>query len=94
MGGFFHTPKPKTFEPKPRFYDPEKEERDKLIRQLKAKHGVEDDDDKKKPTLGPGDFRKGMVGNKFSMSVQRRKSNTRLLVLVILLGLMVFFMLK
>lgn len=94
MASFFHTPKPKSYAPKPRFYDPEKEERDKLISQLKAKHGIKEEDGKKKPMMAHGDFRKGMVGNKFSMSAQRRKSNTRLLVLVILLGLVIYFMLK
>ena len=35
MGGFFHTPKPKKFKIEPRYWDPEKEEREDRIKRIK-----------------------------------------------------------
>ncbi len=94
MARFFHTPKPKSYNVEPRYWDPEKEKRDARERRIKSEMGLKDDNGSYKPFIGKGDFRKGLSKGKWSARNQRRKSNIRLLILIALLGLLVLFILK
>ena len=43
IGKFFHTPRSKQFGMRPRFYDPDKEERDERKRRIKEELGIVDE---------------------------------------------------
>ena len=92
--GFFYTPKPKQFRIEPRYWDPEKEKRDARERRIKAEMGLKDEDKTFRPHIEKGEFRKGMSDSKWSVNAQRKKSNTRLLILAAVIGLLIWLMLK
>jgi hypothetical protein len=94
MASFFQTPKPKSYKVEPRYWNPEKEEREKRERRIKAELGLGQEDGTYRPYIGKGDFRLGMSKGKWSATTQRRRSNTRLLLFVVLLALVVYFLLK
>ena len=94
MAKFFNTPKPKKFHIEPRYWDPEKEKREARERRIKAEMGIKSEDGTYHPYLSKGDFRKGLSKGKWHAGTQRRRSNTRLLVLIVLLGLLLYLMLK
>lgn len=93
MGNFFHTPKAKQYNLQPRFWDPEKEEREKRERRRNAEMGAKNEDGSYQPYISRGEFRKGLSQTKWG-SKNQRKSKVRLLILVILLALMVYLILK
>ncbi|HKM94781.1 MAG TPA: hypothetical protein VJY41_14110 [Prolixibacteraceae bacterium] len=93
MGNFFHTPKAKQYNLQPRFWDPEKEEREKRDRRRNAEMGVKNDDSTYQPYISRGEFKSGLSKKKLGANSQR-KSNIRLLILVTLLALMVYLILK
>lgn len=93
MANFFHTPKPKTFKMQPRFWDPEKEEREARHRRSAAEVGGDKDKDYK-PYIGKGEFKKGLSNSKWTPQVQRRKTNTRLLIMIGLAAALVWYMLR
>ena len=95
MASFFHTPKPNKLNIIPRYWDPEKEEREAKLRRIKANAGIKDDNGEAyKPLIARGEFRANAPGGKWSVSAQRRRSNTRLLVLFVILVLLVYLMLR
>jgi hypothetical protein len=94
MAGFFHTPKPKAFNVDPRYWDPKREERENRERRIKAELGIKDEGDNYRPYISKGEFRKGMSQGKWSANAQRRRSNTRLLVLIVLLGVLVYLLMR
>lgn len=94
MAGFFHTPKPKGYRVEPRYWDPEKEKRATRERRIKAEMGIREEGENYRPFISKGDFKKGLSKGKWSAGSQRRKSNTRLLVLVVILGLLLYLMLR
>lgn len=94
MGGFFHIPKAKQFNITPRYWDPEKEEREARYRRSRTEAGVEDDSGEYKPYIPRGEFKRGLSEGKWSVKNQRRKSSTRLLFLIIILALLLFLMLR
>ena len=93
IGRMFHTPKARQFHINPRFYDPDKEERDERERRIKEELGIFDE---KKETGKPyrpnikGQFRTVQGGFSKSDSQARRNSNTRLIVLVFILSLIFY----
>lgn len=93
MGRFFETPKPKRFHVEPRYWDPKKDERDARQRRINAELGINDDGEYK-PYISKGEFRRGFSSSKWSPEVQRKKSVTRLLILLVLASGLVYFMLK
>ncbi|MFA9389342.1 MAG: hypothetical protein ACERKD_06020 [Prolixibacteraceae bacterium] len=93
MSKFFETPRPKRFHIEPRYWDPKKEERDARQRRINAELGLNKDEEYK-PYISKGQFRKGIMEGKWSPKVQRRKSTTRLLILVVITAALVYFMLK
>ena len=93
MAKFFDTPRPKQFHIEPRYWDPKKEEREARERRIKAELGIENDGEYK-PYIAKGEFRKGFSNHKWSPEVQRRKSGTRLLILLVITAALIYFMLK
>lgn len=94
MAGFFHTPKAKRYNVTPRYWDPEKEEREARYRRSRAKAGVKDENGEFKPYIPRGEFKRGLSDGKWSVKNQRRKSTTRLLLLLAIMAVLVFLMLR
>lgn len=94
MGSFFFTPKPKPYKVEPRYWDPEKEKREARDRRFRAEMGIKNEDGTYQPYLSKGEFRRGKMEGKWSASTQKRRSNTRLLFLIVLLGVLLYLMLK
>ena len=94
ISNFFHTPKSKKFYLKPRFWDPEKEERElreMRIRQEMGLHEERNQDSKEyKPNIR-GQFRNSATWQ--TQSEEGRKSQQkRLIWLILILGLAFFLM--
>jgi hypothetical protein len=91
--GFFHTPKAKRYNVNLRYWDPEKEEREARKRRSRAEAGVKEDGEYK-PYIPKGEFKRGLSTGKWSVNAQRRKSRTRLLLLLVILGLLLYLMMR
>lgn len=95
IGKFFHTPAANGFAFRPRFYDPDKEERDDRVTRIKGEMGiVEEKIDDGKPFVSnlKGQFRDGDKWMVKSLPGARKSQNRRLITLVLILAL-VFYML-
>lgn len=82
---FFYRPKPKRFNPKPRFYDPEAEERAERRRRL----GLEREDEPKR------DLRERLHsswGARLREQQEDRKSKWEIVKWVAILGLIIYFL--
>lgn len=92
ISNFFHTPGTKRFRITPRFYDPDKEERDERERRIKEEMGIvaEKVDDGKpfRPSI-KGQFREGDGWAKSSESA-RKAQNKRLIWIMLILALVVY----
>lgn len=93
IGRFFHTPGTKKFNITPRFYDPDKEEREERERRIKEELGIfddkEDDGRPYRPNI-KGSFRMAQQGFSKSSADARRASNTRLIILILILTLIFY----
>ena len=88
---FIKLPSYKRFEYTPRHWDPEKEERDERIRQIKAEMGIVFPSDPNRTTIKRGSFRQAHRKTKVRAS---RSSNIRLAVILIallLIAYLIFF---
>ena len=97
---FFKIYKPQTYSYKPRYYDPQKEAR----KEREKKYGKNDDDEnvenngEYRHSLHRGSFReelekeRGLRGSTYRK--HSRQSNTRLIIIVAILGLIAFLMLR
>jgi len=94
MGSLFNLSKPRQFKIEPRYWDPEKEKREARERRIKAEMGIKDADGIYRPYIEKGDFRKGFSHGKWSGKKMSRSSNTRLLIIIVLLSITVYFILK
>lgn len=94
MAKFFYTPKPKKFRVEPRFWNPEEEKRVARERRINAELGIKNNDGSYHPYIAKGDFRKGLSKGKWNAGTQRRRSATRLIVLIALLAAILYLMLK
>jgi hypothetical protein len=94
MGNFFHTPKPKQFNFRPRFYDPDKEDFELREQRIKEELGISSDrkyDGKSHRDRILGSFRnQGRTQSKTSIEA-RRSQNTRLIFMIIILALIFYF---
>ena len=96
---FFHMPRSKQFNMPYRFYDPQKEEMAEREARIKAELGIKEEGEKNKASSGSyhgsikGSFRQGLSRGRFAEQ-QRRKSNIRVIVILVLLALLFYFMLK
>lgn len=90
IGRFFYIPGAKKFNITPRFYDPDKEERDERERRIKEELGIteekKDDGRPYRPNI-KGQFRRAQGNLSKSDEGARRASNTRLIVLILILTL-------
>lgn len=92
IGKFFHTPRTKQFKVRPRFYDPDKEERDERERRIKEELGIVEekvDDGKPFRSSIKGQFRDGDGWAKSSSSA-RKSQNKRLIFLILILALVFY----
>ena len=93
IGKFFHTPRAKQFNITPRFYDPDKEEREERERRIKEELGIVDekvDDGKPYRPNVRGQFRASGGWQAKSSEKARRTSNTRLIILILILCLVFY----
>lgn len=93
IGRFFHTPQAKKFNMRPRFYDPDKEERDERVRRIKEEMGIVDEkvDDGKpfRPNI-KGQFRNADGWQAKTSESARRAQNKRLIILILILALVFY----
>ena len=93
IGKFFHTPGAKQFYITPRFHDPDQEERDIREQRIKDELGiVEEKVDNGKPYRPNlrGQFRRAQGWQAKSSEEARRSSNTRLIILIMILSLIAY----
>lgn len=93
IGRFFYTPGTKKFNITPRFYDPDKEERDERERRIKEELGIVDEKKADGRIYRPnvkGQFRKAQEGFSKSSPGARKASNTRLIILIMILSLIFY----
>jgi len=96
IGRFFHTPGTKKFGFKPRFFDPDKEERDDREKRIKGEMGiVEEKVDDGKPFISNlrGQFRDGGGWQAKSSPGARKAQNRRLIMLIMILALVFYILL-
>jgi len=93
IGRFFYLPGTKKFNITPRYYDPDKEEREDRERRIKEEMGIADEkkDDFKnyRPNI-KGRFRMAQEGAVKSAEDARRASNRRLIILILILALIMY----
>lgn len=93
IGRFFHLPGTKKFNITPRFYDPDKEEREERERRIKEELGIVDEkkDDGRpfRPNV-KGQFRRAQEGYSKTSEKARKASNTRLIILIMILALIFY----
>jgi hypothetical protein len=90
---FFYTPKPKQFHISPRFYDPDKEERDDRVQRIKDELGIVDEKKDREGSYRPrikGQFRNQDAWQAKSSEPARRSQNKRLLYLFVILALVFY----
>lgn len=94
IGRFFHTPGTKPFGFKPRFYDPDKEERDDREDRIKEELGIKKEkkieDGKRFVTNIKGQFRNPDGWQSRSSESARRAQNRRLIWIVLILALVMY----
>lgn len=90
IGKFFHTPGTKKFHITPRFYDPDKEEREAREQRIKEQLGIfdekKDDGRPYRPNI-KGQFRVSQGWQSKTSERSRKSANTRLLILILILFL-------
>ncbi len=93
IGRFFHIPQSKKFNVRPRFYDPDKEEREERVRRIKEEMGIVDEKANNGKPFKPnikGQFRKADGWQAKSSDSARRSQNKRLIYLVLILALIFY----
>ena len=94
IGKFFHTPKSKKFNIPYRYYNPDKEEMEAREQRIKRELGIHEEkefDAGYRASL-KGSFRNAMGDHSKSVQDARRRSNTRLIFLILILAF-VFYLL-
>ena len=84
---FIKIPSHKRFEYSPRYWDPEKEEREVRIRQIKHDMGIEMPSDPNRTTIKRGSFRQAHKKTKIRAS---RATNIRLVVILAVLFILAY----
>jgi F0F1-type ATP synthase membrane subunit b/b' len=96
MGNFFHTPKPRKFSIPYRYFDPEKEAMQEREERIKSELGMAEKkewSDRSYKSNIKGQFRRTLKSSK-SIEESKRKSATRLVLLIVILGLIFYLLLK
>lgn len=86
---FIKLPGHKQFNYSPRYWDPEKEEREVRIRRIKQEMGFDMPSDPNRTTIRRGSFRQATQKTKVKAS---RSSNIRLLVILVVLFLLAYLL--
>jgi len=96
LDSFFHTPKPRKFYITPRFYDPEKEERELREKRIKMEMGINEKKgwESSRKVDYHGTFRKSKTTGSKTLKEAKIRSNKRLLVLIALLAMIAYLYLK
>lgn len=93
IGKFFHTPRSKQFNMRPRFYDPDKDELNERVRRIKEEMGIaeekKDDGKPYRPNVH-GQFRKAGQWQGKSSEAARRAQNKRLIFLILILAVVFY----
>ena len=85
---FVKTPKPRQFYHRPIYWNPEKEEHDERVERVRNELGQRDETEPYKPSIKRGSFRRGrweQPDETPDMHTERRRSNVRLFVIVLVL---------
>ena len=93
IGKFFYTPKPRQFNIRPRFYDPDKEERENREQRIKEELGIADEKKGDLKNFKPrikGQFRNQDGWQAKSSGPARRAQNRRLLYLFLILAVIFY----
>jgi len=94
MASLFKLSKPRQFNLKPRYWDPVKEERNARTRRIDAELGMEGEEDAYRPYIGRGDFRKGLSRGKRDVKRNHLSSTIRIMAIVLLLTILIYFILQ
>ena len=86
---FIKLPGYKRFEYSPRYWDPEKEEREERIRQIKQEMGIEVHSDPNRTTIKRGSFRQARQKVKVKAT---RSSNIRLAIILAVLFVLAYLL--
>lgn len=93
IGKFFHTPGTRQFHITPRFYDPDKEEREAREKRIKEELGIVDEKVDNNRPYRPnvkGQFRNSQGWQGGSSSKAKNASNRRLIILIVILALIFY----
>jgi hypothetical protein len=86
---FIKLPSHKQFNYSPRYWDPEKEEREERIRQIKLEMGIEVPSDPSRTTIKRGSFRQASRHTKVKAT---RSSNIRLVIILAVLLMLAYLL--
>jgi hypothetical protein len=86
---FTKLPSHKQFNYSPRYWDPEKEEREERIRQIKLEMGIEVPSDPNRTTIKRGSFRQASRHTKVKAT---RSSNIRLVIILAVLLMLAYLL--
>jgi len=86
---FIKLPRPSQFNYSPRYWDPEKEEREDRIRRIKHEMGIDVPSDPTRTTITRGSFRQASRRTKVKAT---RSSNIRLLVILAALFIIAYLL--
>jgi hypothetical protein len=86
---FFKIPRHRQFNYQPLYYNPEKEERDKRVREIEREMGIAKEGKEYKPTIRRGSMKSYFKANKRA----ERNSNLRLVLIIVFLLFLAYFLL-
>ncbi|WP_294140393.1 hypothetical protein [uncultured Sanguibacteroides sp.] len=89
--GFFNQPKPKRFELKPRYWDPEAEARKEREKRMRAELGLKEDGEEYIPDVRAG-FQREYARRKASRPARSMSYSLRLFLILIVILLVIFYL--
>jgi len=88
---FIKTPNPKRFNYTPLYWDPDKEEREQRVRNIKAEMGIDVDLRKKSSTITRGSFRNTPPKSNAKASKNANKRLILIIVVLLLISYLIFY---
>lgn len=89
--GFFNQPKPKRFELKPRYWDPEAEARKEREKRMRAELGLKEDGEEYIPDVRAG-FQREYARRKANRPAKSMNYSLRLFLILIVILLVIFYL--
>ncbi|MCR9011396.1 MULTISPECIES: hypothetical protein [Gabonibacter] len=89
--GFFNQPKPKRFELKPRYWDPEAEARKEREKRMRAELGLKEDGEEYIPDVRSG-FQREYARRKANRPAKSMSYSLRLFLILIVILLVIFYL--